>query len=470
MNTDQDTDDGCEELRRRVANSQHYPQFHVAPPFGWMNDPHPIHFKGAYHMFYQYSFLPDAPYGGPHCWGHAVGRDLVHWRHLPPGITPKDHGIAEDHHIWSGCLVDNDGVGTAIYTIENIDIWTATSRDDDLATFTKHEGNPVVKGPPPGLDTLGEMRDPWVWREDDGWYMIIGSGLSGERGPVLPLYRSTDLIDWEYVHPLYEGDTETDTRFCECPSFFPLGDKHVLAMSHEATCLVGRYENHRFIPETRGRLDHGWIYVPQSVLDDKGRRIMWAWVREPSDAKNAVAGWASMQTLPRVLSLRPDGTLEFEPAEEIKLLRTDHRQFEDVRLTGDAVDLDGVRGGELEIQATFLPGSAKQFGLAWHDDACEIDVRYDVEAQTLTCKGCSEFAAPLVLAEGEPLTLRVFVDRSVAEVYANGSVCITERLYPDDPDAMKVRLFAAGGEATASRVDAWKLGTIWEPAKDSGSS
>jgi len=462
MSTSRETGDAGEELRRRVARSPHYPQFHVAPPFGWMNDPHPIYFKGAYHMFYQYSFLPDSPYGGPHCWGHVISPDLVHWRHLPNAITPKNHGIAEDRHIWSGCLVDKDGVGTAIYTMDNIDIWIATSTDDDLARFTKHESNPVVKGPPPGLDIRGGMRDPWVWREDDGWYMIIGSGLAGERGPVLPLYRSIDLVDWEYLHPLYEGNTEADTAFCECPSFFPLGDKHVLVMSHEAAYLVGRYEDHRFIPESRGRLDHGWIYVPQFILDDKGRRIMWAWVRESRDPEIvAEAGWASMQTLPRVLSLRPDGALEFEPAEEVELLRSDHRRFENVRLADTSVDLEGVGGAQLEIRVMFRLGGADYFGLAWYDGAEQIEVRYDVEAEMLTCKGCAGYAAPLALGEGESLTLRVFFDGSVAEVYANGHVCITERLYPADPAAMKVRLFAAGGEATAGRVDAWTLGTIW---------
>ena len=214
-----------------------------------MNDPHPIYFKGAYHIFYQYSFLPDSPYGGPHCWGHAMSGDLVRWIHMPPAITPKDHGIGADRHIWSGCLVDNGAVGTAIYTIENIDIWVSTSTDDNLATFKKHAANPAIRGPPPGLPIAGGMRDPWIWKEDDGWYLIVGSGLEGGKGAVVPLYKSLDLLHWQYLHPIYQGNPAVDGGFCECPAFFPLGNKHVLFLSNQATYLVGRYENHRFLPD-----------------------------------------------------------------------------------------------------------------------------------------------------------------------------------------------------------------------------
>ena len=120
--SDRQAEEKLREGRQPVAADPYYPKYHVAPPVGWMNDPHPVFFKGAYHIFYQYSYLPDNPYGGPHSWGHAISSDLVHWRHMPVAITPKEHGISKDRHIWSGCVVDNGGIGTAIYTIDNIDV------------------------------------------------------------------------------------------------------------------------------------------------------------------------------------------------------------------------------------------------------------------------------------------------------------------------------------------------------------
>jgi sucrose-6-phosphate hydrolase SacC (GH32 family) len=452
------------EARQRVVADPCYPKYHVAPPVGWMNDPHPIYFKGAYHIFYQYSCLPDDPYGGPHRWGHAASSDLVHWRHLPVAITPKDHGIGEDRHIWSGCLVGNGGVGTAVYTIENIDIWISTSPDDSLATFQKYPGNPVIQGPPPGLEIEGGMRDPWVWKEADGWYLIVGSGLKGGKGAVVPLYKSPDLVHWQYLHPLYQGNAAQDGGFCECPAFFPLGDKHVLLLSNQATYLVGRYENHRFLPEHRGRLDYGEVYVPQSVVDGKGRRIFWGWVLEARgrDAQRH-SGWAGMQTVPRVLSLQPDGALAFGPPEELASLRSGHCEFSKIRLTADTTHvLEGVQGGQLEIAAEFEPVQSGAVGLALLAGQEKTEIVFDGKARTLSCKGK---IAPLQLATGEPLVLRVFVDGSVVEVFANRRVCITERIYPARPEAIQVALISRGGGATATKIDAWKMGTIWRDEK-----
>lgn len=447
--------------RQRVAADPLYPKYHVAAPVGWMNDPHPIYFQGAYHIFYQYSWLPDDPYGGPHAWGHATSKDLLHWTHLPPAITPREHGVGEDRHIWSGCLVNNGGVGTAVYTIENIDIWTATSLDDRLEKFLKHPGNPVIQGPPPGLQIEGGMRDPWVWKEADGWYLVVGSGLKSGQGALVLLYKSSDLVHWQYLHPLFQGGPNQEGGFCECPGFFPLGGKHILTLSNQATYLVGRYENHRFQPEHRGRLDFGRVYVPQSVADPKGRRILWGWVLETRDRDaQRRAGWAGMQTLPRVLSLQPDGVLASEPAEELTHLRSGPRQFRQIRLAAEATQiLEGVQGAQLEILAEFEPVQSGAVGLTLVDGSERTEIIFDGQAETLRCGGVT---APLHLAPREPLTLRVFLDGSVVEVYANRRVCLTERINPARPESLQVALIARRSGATANRIETWKMGSIWD--------
>ena len=291
---------GSDTIPKWVVTDPFYPKYHLAPPYGWMDDPHPVYFKGAYHLFYQFSFVRDNPYGRiglkpgqrpQRTWGHAISTDLVHWKHMPVALISSLQGTPNDPHIFSGVVVDNNGIGTVLYTINNIDVWMATSKDNNLATFTKYPYNPVVKGPPPGLPTSGSMRDPWVWKEGDTWYMIIGSGLEGGKGPVIPLYKSSDLINWKYLHPFYRADSSQfdflgDDPFCECPAFFPVGNKYVLVLSDKTTYLVGRYENQQFMPEQRGRLDYGeapsvkdgGIYVPEFFLDDKGRRMMFGWV------------------------------------------------------------------------------------------------------------------------------------------------------------------------------------------------
>ena len=70
--------------------------------------------------------------------------------------------------------------------------------------------------------------------------------------------------------------------------------------------------------------------------------------------------------------------------------------------------------------------------------------------------------APLELAAGEALELRIFLDRSVLEVFANGRQCITQRIYPTGADSLGVRLFSKGGSATVSSLDAWDMAPACE--------
>ena len=64
---------------------------------------------------------------------------------------------------------------------------------------------------------------------------------------------------------------------------------------------------------------------------------------------------------------------------------------------------------------------------------------------------------PLELAAGESLVLRVFLDGSVLEAFANGRQCITQRIYPTRPDSLGVRLFSRGGGVHVSSFQAWDM-------------
>jgi beta-fructofuranosidase len=55
------------------------------------------------------------------------------------------------------------------------------------------------------------------------------------------------------------------------------------------------------------------------------------------------------------------------------------------------------------------------------------------------------------------LDLRILVDRSIVEVYANDRVAITGRVYPTRTDSSGVAIFADGGDATIERAVVWPL-------------
>jgi beta-fructofuranosidase len=479
-----------------VSNAER-PRYHFQPRANWLSDPNgPIHWRGQYHLFYQHN--PQNPFFGPMCWGHAVSPDLVHWTHLPIALAPTPGG-PDAAGCWSGCAVGDAGSPTLIYTGVVKDAGHQAGyrqtqclavSDDDLRTWRKDPRNPVIPTPPAEYDVkVTAFRDPYVWREEDGWACVVGSGIEGVGGHIL-LYHSPDLRRWDYVGLLYSrSGRETSPLWTgsifECPQFFPLGDCYVLIFAvwdqthlHHMVAMVGDFDGRVFTPRDMHRLDLGPdLYAPAVMRDKQGRYILWAWCREARQRRvQLTTGWAGMMALPRVLTLRSDRLLGMAPAPELAALRRAHRQWGDVAVSPAAIDLlPDVWGDALEIRACFDLGSASSCALALRrspDGAeCTI-VRYERATRSLvidrerssldpTVKGGS-YGGPIPPGEDEFLTLHIFLDRTIVEVYANGHSCITARIYPTRPDSLGVALEAAGGPVTVRTLDVWNI----EPPDD----
>mgnify|MGYP000486492371 CR=1 FL=1 len=460
---------------------RHRPRYHFASLANFMNDPTGlIQWKGRYHLFYQHN-----PHGAVSInkhKGHAVSDDLVHWVHLPIALAPTP-GSYDSAHTATGCVVDNDGTPTFVYTgfasldplIESQCIATST---DDLLTWRKHPANPVIPGPPPGLEVTG-FRDPCVWREDGTWYMALGSGIRGLGGAVL-LYRSPDLVSWEYLQPILVGDPAETGTVWECPNFFPLDGRHVLIVSHLPArgCFyfTGTYADYRFIPEAKGVLDWGHcFYAPQTFRDDLGRRIMFGWLQEArSGEAQQAAGWSGVMSLPQVLSLDSRGALLTAPAPEVEALRRRHRRLTDLPLSPEIYVLPEVRGEFLEIIAAIDPGDAQRVALHVRRspdgeeetlivfDRGRARLSIDRRRSSLSAAVVRDVReAPLALPEGEPLELRLFLDGSALELYANRGTYLASRLYPEREDSLGIALSAEGAGARAT-LDVWEMESIWE--------
>lgn len=466
------------EIRQQMAGDIHRPRYHFLPPSNWMNDPNGlIQWNGKYHLFYQHN--PFGPFHANIHWGHAVSDNLVHWHDFPIALAPTPDGPDKDG-CWSGCAVDHDGIPTLLYTGARPETQCVATGSPDLLAWNKYAGNPVIPGPPNNLELTG-FRDPCVWREADAWYMLIGSGIKGVGGTTL-LYRSPDLLDWEYMHPLYLGDQNETADMWECPSFFPLGDKYVLLISviqyNRVLYFTGTYRNHKFEPDYQGRLDQtALFYAPQSFLDSTGRRLILGWIPEArSSALVKAAGWAGIQSVPRVLSLRPDGRLGIDPVPELETLRGQHTGVSCLTLSpGTANPLAEVQGNRLELIIEFEQGSAGQYGvklLRSPGGEEETTIVYDRTAQTLTLDRARSCTSPegiditpqsgsLELIEDESLRLHIFLDHSVIEVFANGHMALTSRVYPTRHDSLGLELSARAGTVRVKQVDVWQLGSIW---------
>ena len=158
-------------------------------------------------------------------------------------------------------------------------------------------------------------------------------------------------------------------------------------------------------------------------------------IDNPDSLKNYF-GWTGTFGLPRSLWLGSDGTLRMRPVKE--------------------------------LEVTIRPGNAIRYGVkvcVSDDGREETIIYYDTSDRKLkfdTRKSGLEYGrkiieeAPLELKKEEPLVLRIFVDKSIVEVFANDRQAIGRVVYPTLM-GMGIRLFSEGGNIEVKSLKTWKL-------------
>jgi beta-fructofuranosidase len=474
--------------RERLSSDRHRPTFHFSPPENFMNDPNGLcQWKGLYHLFYQ--FRGDGE-DRVH-WGHAVSEDLVRWKDLPIALYPD-----QEHDVFSGqTLVEDDRVIAAYHGTQAGNA-IATASDYLLIDWKKNPNNPVIPIVPFDEETGAPYRvfDPCIWKEDDGYYALSGTFKNGELSidceGVDHLFHSTDLTNWEYLGELISANRISEPgEDYAVPNFWPIGNgKHMLLFfSHKrgGQYFVGDYDqaNHKFTPDYHGRLNNGplaigSLHAPSATIDDSGRFLAIFNVKESRESQ----GWDDIMTLPTHLSLRDDNSLSIRPVDEIESLRGDRTTADDIEVgAGQQIVLDSIAGNAIEISMTIDPGDAHEVGLnvlrspdaeettrisffpkghqRWGSAHLQIDgssssIRTDLIPRPPEL-------APFDLSKGESINLRIFVDRSIIEVFANDMQCLTLRAYPDRDDSVGVSLFSRGGTAKFTGIESWKMECTW---------
>jgi beta-fructofuranosidase len=69
--------------------------------------------------------------------------------------------------------------------------------------------------------------------------------------------------------------------------------------------------------------------------------------------------------------------------------------------------------------------------------------------------------APILIDNNEPLRLRVFIDKSVVEVFVNGKQALAVRVYPSRNDSVGVSLRAQGQDSELKLLEAWQMKSIY---------
>jgi len=461
------------DLRLHLLDDPFRPAYHFVVPedFAKPADPNgAIWWNGRYHLGYIYQD------DGVHYWGHVSSRDLLHWRHHKPWLVPTPD--SPELGIYSGnCIINKDGAATMFYHGYKVGNCIATSEDSQLDVWKKLPTNPIV--PVEAPDKWRESAslpyaswDPCGWLDGDTYYAIFG----GTRPAV---FKARTLDDWSYVGDLFANGVDGISlrEDVSCPDFFRLGDKWVLmGISHENGCryYVGDWKDEQFHPQIHERMSwtDNTFFAPESMADPSGRRLMWAWIFDQWDKETeAASGWSGVFSIPRELCLRNDLRLGMRPIEELKSLRYNARSLKPCSLeAGQMVDLISAPENVFDLEATYDLGTASVVGVkvccSPDDQGEETVVGYDRQRGELfvdTAKSSGRGlglrvreAAPFALAPGEALRLRILVDRSVIEVFANDRQAIARRIYPDR-GSRDIKAFSTGGNIRITGLDFWEM-------------
>ncbi len=310
------------------TNELYRPKYHYTSEKGWINDPNGFSIYGdKYHLFAQHN--PHDSKWGPMHWSHAVSDDLIKWEHKPIALTPTE--IYEDElGCFSGTAIEENGKHIIMYTGCSGKIGETLTQTQCIAigdgtTYEKIAQNPVLDGKDlPSFAKTTDFRDPKLFKIGEFYYALMGAMVTEKKIGTMLLYKSGDLINWEYVGEILRAcENGLMGIVFECPDIFKLGDKYIILASpidmpsqgdkytnvSSAVYFVGDmdFNTGKFTADYYDEIDTGFdFYAPQSLEDKNGERIMIAWAQMwernfVTDELNH--GWAGAMSVPRILTL-----------------------------------------------------------------------------------------------------------------------------------------------------------------------
>jgi fructan beta-fructosidase len=461
------------------------PQVHFSPLHHWTNDPNGLVFyRGEYHLFFQYNPLGDQ--WGHMSWGHAVSTDLLHWKELPVAIS-EDKGImiftgsvVVDRTNSSGFCKPSSDCLVAIYTGHQDHVAGGGKRqaqyvaysNDRGRTWKSYEKNPVIDL------QMADFRDPSVFWDDERnqWLMAVSLPTLHK----VRFYSSHDLKSWTLLSdfgPL--GDTDGDW---ECPDLLQIPMEHgkssIWALKvglnpgapqggSGEQYFLGRFDGKQFSASTEVGA-HGWTNygkddycaISFNNLPKKSKPVLIGWMSNWQYAASLpTSPWRGQMSIPRTLSYLRDQAgvaLKQEP------LMEPLRAGQPSQLTSEEVE------APFELALTFEAPDQKKFGVRiFSDHEHWTEIAFDRERKQFyidrtrsSIPVAKEFPAKTVapLVDGRPFDLRLIVDRSSLEAFAQeGTIAMTNLQYPP---SVKLRIEVFGAKPNSALQ--WKLHSLWK--------
>lgn len=437
-------------------------QFHFSPRRGWNNDPNGMVFhNGEYHLFFQHN-----PYGwgwGNMHWGHAVSKDMIHWEELGDKLLPDKMGpmfsgsAVVDWHNTSGFGKDGKPPLVLIYTAAGNPAVQGIAWSTDGRTFTKYDGNPILK------QITGGNRDPKVmWHEPTKkWVMVLYVEL--DKVHTIHFFTSPNLKDWTF--------TSKSDDFFECPDFFGLavdgdaGKRKWVLLGANSEYQLGAFDGLKFTPETAKLPGHRGkgFYAPQTFSDipsADGRRLQIGWFQ--TETKGMPFNQSMTIPLEMRLVTTPAGPrISYTPVREMDTLRVRTHPFPAMELKpGDANPLASVKAELLEVRAGFEPGMASEIVF----NIRGATIVYDPKKQEVAVNG---HRAPAPLRDGKQ-RLTIYCDRTGLEVFASDGLCYIPMPFQPAAGDLTLSLGTKGGAAKLELLEVHELQSAWNTGKAPG--
>lgn len=420
------------------------PLLHFTALKNWLNDPNGLsYYRGKYHLFYQYN--PKGLEWGNMSWGHATSEDLLHWEHLPIAMI-QDQDYDRDG-VFSGSAIVYQGEHYVYYTgvaqeekgLKQVQC-LATSKDG--INYLKYENNPILEGSEHA--NAYDFRDPKVWLYDNRMYLIVAT--NDENKGKANLYVSTNGIDFEYDREFFRPNMG---YMWECPDLFQVDKQWLLIYSamgvgqdmKQNTAFISKvdfeYDKRETYVDEPERMDYGDdFYAPQTIGNEKERRIMIAWLRmiKPLDDSHP---WTGMMTLPREIFIE-NGQIMYRVIEEIyantkgyitKNLHAKHHhqiQLNDAYLFECTLSFDHTT----DLQLT----TPKESGLS-------ISYKSQMRRVYLVrnLHGVETiYESPII--DTDVITLQIFLDKSVAEIFINHGRHVLTAVYYQPTKTLEINV------------------------------
>ena len=435
----------------------------------------------------------------------------------PEGIWTGGACIGPDGTPW---LVITAGTNTTTWTGQNIAFAHAKDPNDPYLSDWIIEDKLVITQP--NNDTQGEreqFRDPFVWYDDGTYYMMVSTSIPHAGGSAV-VYTSQNMREWEHRGYLYEcdyGRYPEQGAHWECVVMFPISTKdgsktkyilfdcpqytvdgyivdcyYWIGTFDKATCrFIADDDQPKLFDLGRGVYtgQNGYCFLTEEDIQagktkyEQGRTVIYA-IAQGKDAgtdQNYTAGWAHNFAIPLELWLADNGTEVIrEPIKETQSLRKETLySYNGEGKTADEInnEISQIRGDLLEIRAKIkLAPTNSQYSAG-------IFVRYnpnvvDGKTERTEIRFCNDG----VLVERNQSSLldyvnrqpshtwnrvkneyevTILLDRSMLEVYVDGLMSFTTRIYPKYGNSDYLRVFDNNANVKFTELTIYRMGSAY---------